>query len=143
MSASILNIVKKYANKALQESKAILTLKGKGTSKLKNSLKVNVVLNSDNIEVSFNANDYAKNVNEGRRPGKQPPLNVIEKWCNEKGINKKFAFPIAKKIGDKGIKPTNFLDPIYKFKEEVFPALIKTYKEELMKEVKPVKIQVK
>lgn len=86
--------------------------------------------------------DYWRYVDEGRKPGKQPPIEPIMKWISQKGIplspisktrNKKIrslknrtvrkgfrqrsktslarslAFLIARKIGRKGIQPTNFL----------------------------------
>lgn len=56
------------------------------------------------------ANDYLKFVDEGRRPGKQPPLRAIQRWVRIKGINPKAAYPIARKIGEKGIKATNVIE---------------------------------
>jgi hypothetical protein len=41
-------------------------------------------------------------VEQGRSPGKQPPLNRIMEWCVAKGIPKEAAFPIARKIGQFG-----------------------------------------
>lgn len=52
--------------------------------------------------------DYGKYVDEGRRPGSFPPPDAIKKWCRLKGIPESAAFPIGKKIHDKGIKAVNF-----------------------------------
>jgi fructose-1,6-bisphosphatase/inositol monophosphatase family enzyme len=41
-------------------------------------------------------------VEQGRSPGKQPPLNRIMEWCVARGIPKEAAFPIARKIGQFG-----------------------------------------
>ena len=50
-----------------------------------------------------------KYINEGRTPGGRPPINVIEQWIDDKGIQpndiskKSLAFLIARKIGAEGI----------------------------------------
>ncbi len=56
------------------------------------------------------AEDYLKYVDEGRRAGaKPPPIAPIKKWTQQKGIPEGLAYPIAKSIGEKGIKPTNVI----------------------------------
>ena len=56
------------------------------------------------------AENYLKYVDEGRRAGgKQPPLKAIREWTKQKGIDEGLAFPIAKKIAEEGIKPTNVI----------------------------------
>ena len=53
---------------------------------------------------------YLKYVESGRRAGaKPPPIAPIKKWARQKGIDEGLAFPIAKSIGIKGIKPTNVI----------------------------------
>lgn len=63
--------------------------------------------------------DYYEYVDEGRKAGKQPPLESIVKWVRQKsafgglGVNESkdvnsVAFMIARKIGKFGIKPTHF-----------------------------------
>lgn len=56
------------------------------------------------------AEGYLKFVDEGRRPGKMPPISAISKWTRLKGIPQSAAFPIAKSIGLRGIKPTNVIE---------------------------------
>jgi len=53
--------------------------------------------------------DYTVQLVEGREPGKFPPINAIEKWINDKGIQPKdnipissLAFLIARKIAREG-----------------------------------------
>lgn len=56
------------------------------------------------------AEDYLKYVDEGRRAGsKPPPVKAIKEWTRHKGIPEGLAYPIAKGIGEKGIKPTNVI----------------------------------
>ena len=58
-------------------------------------------------------------INDGRRPGKQPPLNTIIDWINKSRISvpsgmkvKQFAFLIARSIGRRGVKPRPFLETL-------------------------------
>lgn len=61
------------------------------------------------------AKDYLKYVDEGRRAGaKPPPIAPIKKWTQQKGIPEGLAYPIAKSIGEKGIKPTNVIEKGFK-----------------------------
>lgn len=60
--------------------------------------------------VSFFTPKHIHFAKYGRGPGKQPPLDEIEKWVSQKGIVKAgqsvrgTAFMIAKSIGEKGTK---------------------------------------
>jgi len=138
----IIEILKNYVTNAVVDAKSILMGKGKGSSKLIKALKIKVKAAQYTVSVELPL--YGKYVSEGRKPGKQPPLNVIEKWCQRKGIDKKAAFPIAKKIGKEGLEPTNFLDPIYEIKK-ILPQLSKEfnfYIKESLKEVKTTKISI-
>tara|TARA_R110001632_G_scaffold194768_1_gene316232 strand:- start:171 stop:650 length:480 start_codon:yes stop_codon:yes gene_type:complete len=52
------------------------------------------------------AEEYLKYVESGRKAGsKAPPVEPIKEWARAKGIPEGLAFPIAKSIGEKGIKP--------------------------------------
>lgn len=56
------------------------------------------------------AEDYLEYVDGGRRPNKKPPpIQAIRKWVRFKGIPLNAAYPIARSIGKKGIKPTNVI----------------------------------
>ena len=73
------------------------------------------------FEVIIKALDYLKFIDEGRRPGKQPPLNPILSWVKTRNIrfknkngqgflkNEQTAFIIRRSIGHKGIKKTDVL----------------------------------
>jgi len=59
--------------------------------------------------------DYLKYVDEGRRAGSKAPPSSGAKakpfldWLRIKGIPQEMAFPIAKKIGEEGIEPTDVI----------------------------------
>jgi hypothetical protein len=53
---------------------------------------------------------YLKYVDEGRKAGsKPPPVEAIREWTKFKGIDEGLAYPIAKKIGEEGIEPTDVI----------------------------------
>lgn len=68
------------------------------------------VYTEDNIAILFGA-DYSEQLESGRNSGKQPPVEVIEQWIYDKGIDARIegeitvsslAFLIARKIGREG-----------------------------------------
>lgn len=87
---------------------------------LYNTLSYKVNSNNEGWVISISLADYWKYVEEGRRPGKQPPREVIEKWISVKQIIPRpmtlksgktvtptipqLAFLIARKIGRDGIQ---------------------------------------
>jgi hypothetical protein len=64
--------------------------------------------------IQLRAEDYLKYVDKGRRPGTYPPISAISKWTRLKGISQTAVFPIARKIKEKGIKPTNVIEKTLK-----------------------------
>ena len=80
------------------------------------SLKKNVDVVVEGETISLEMPEYGIFVEYGRSSGKQPPLNVIYQWCRSKNIDTKYAFPIAKKIGEEGLPPHPF---IYIFDESL------------------------
>lgn len=52
------------------------------------------LLGAEHIQFSF----------QGRGPGKMPPLSQIIDWCNARGIPRKAAWIIAKRISEAGTK---------------------------------------
>ena len=72
-------------------------------------------------EVQVFMNDYWQYVNDGRRPGKMPPIDPIVDWLKFRGIQgrdkkgrfqtrRSTAFAVATNIKKFGIKPTYFFD---------------------------------
>lgn len=61
------------------------------------------------------AEEYLKYVESGRRKGsKPPPIKPIREWARHKGLDESLAYPIAKKIGENGIKPLDVIDAAFK-----------------------------
>ena len=56
---------------------------------------------------------YAQWVEVGRKPGKMPPSDPINKWLKRKGINLKYSYPIRRSIGEKGLKGTYFTNAFW------------------------------
>lgn len=90
------------------------------TGNLYNSIEVNYDADGDKIVVTML--DYWQFVNDGRKPGKYAPFDVIKQWIKTKGLkgrNKKtgrfitndsLAWGINTNIKKFGIAPTNFYD---------------------------------
>jgi predicted phosphatase len=95
-------------------TKLLIAAGKKSSSSLINSLSYNLQSTATEIQIILEAEDYFKYVDEGRRPGKYPPISAISKWASIKGIPQGAVFPIAKKIFKFGIKPTHIGDKMIK-----------------------------
>lgn len=82
---------------------------------LSNTATTIVEVDGTTLSVSFNLEEYWKYVEYGRRPGKRPPIDAIERWIKVKPIipdpingrvptTKQLAFLISRKIGMEGTK---------------------------------------
>lgn len=61
------------------------------------------------------ASDHALYTHEGRRPGKQPPIQALVPWVRKKlgvepSLVRSVSFLVARKIGRKGTRGTPFLE---------------------------------
>jgi len=77
------------------------------------SVEVNYDVNNQEVQIFMN--DYWQYVNDGRRPGKRPPIRPLMLWAMSRlGLDqtqaRNAAFGIATNIGKFGIKPTFFFD---------------------------------
>ena len=87
---------------------------------LKDKISFKVDVSGNLFEVTFNAPEYWKYANYGRRPGKMPPVSAIEEWITRRRIVPEpntstpnvtsLAYVIARKIGREGTIGTNFLE---------------------------------
>lgn len=93
----------------------------RASGELINSIKTSIKINDEYIELTFNAAEYWKFVEYGRKAGKRPPLNNILSWIRAKKIlprpnadgklptENQLAFLIQRSIGEHGtIKDKNY-----------------------------------
>lgn len=96
------------------------------TGKLKNSYVHNVSIDGPVVSLTISADEHFKFVENGRRPGKFPPLVAISRWCEAKGIPVRAAFPIAKKIAEKGIEPKHILSGVISSRQDGISSRIRS-----------------
>lgn len=101
--------LQRWGEEKVREMRERLAAAGKGGGNLSKSIKLNKVIKKNNSYIfKYTMLKYGIFVDKGRRKGKMPPLKAIKEWCSSKGIDKKYAFPIAKEIGRTGIYGINF-----------------------------------
>ena len=139
------SILSKYGDTVVKTAISKLITMGKvASSKLKNSLKYDIVKAATGYQLHFTGNSYLKFVEDGRKPNsKQPPISVIQQWMSYKGIrtknNKGTAFCIARKIGKFGIQPTNFMyESIIQTQNEFKKGMTKELQDYIIRDIKMV-----
>jgi len=125
---------KRFADKVIHRAKFYLKRRKKNTKEanLSKSLDYDLkVYPSGGLELGFKAADYFRYVEEGRKPGKMPPISAIAKWIRIKPIKLRslktgqfikkdegnvnsVAYLIARKIGAFGVEPTWFFRDAFK-----------------------------
>ena len=92
------------------------------SGRLFDSIKHIVQVDDKTIELSLELEDYWKYVEEGRAPGKFPPLGKIEEWIRIKPVSpypdakgrvpstEQLAFLIGRKIAEEGIEGKHLLE---------------------------------
>lgn len=111
-----------YSQRAEELYKRKLTDKGINASyKLLNSVETTVKRGDDTFTVSINLEDYWYYVENGRGPGKFPPIDKILEWVRIKPVipysdsrgrlptEEQLAFLIARKIAEQGTEPRRVL----------------------------------
>jgi hypothetical protein len=115
ISPALLKAKQQWCIKVVNTAKANLLRFGKvNTGALRDSIRFNITPKGN---IRFFFLQYGIFVESGRRAGaKQPPINPILKWIEERGITpdegtskRSLAFLIARSIGEKGIRPTPFM----------------------------------
>lgn len=91
------------------------------SGRLFDSIKHIVEIDDKTIELSLSLEEYWKYVEEGRAPGKFPPLGKIEEWIRIKPVspypdakgrvpsNEQLAFLIGRKIAEEGTEGKHLL----------------------------------
>ena len=113
-----------FGQKIVDNYKAELEACGYQDGQLYRTLNYSVKMDNSSWLISISLEEYWKYVEYGRRPGKMPPLDVIEKWIKVKQILPRpltlksgksvvptipqLSFLIARKIGRDGIRPRPF-----------------------------------
>ena len=93
------------------------------TSSLYNNIEYDIEYDEDGFPVSFNIimEDYWYWIDEGRKPGRFPPVNKIRQWVLDKPINwpavngriptlEQKTYLIGRSIAEKGYAGTNFTE---------------------------------
>ena len=119
---NFLSTLDEYAEKAKELYKRKLTDKGINASyKLLNSVETVVRRNDDEFIVSINLEPYWYYVENGRGPGRFPPIDKILEWIRVKPVipysdsrgklptEEQLAFLISRKIAEQGTEPKRVL----------------------------------
>lgn len=107
----ILTALEAIGKDLVKEMRAKIKLNGSYASGwLYNSFKSKAMKRAGKYELEIDYVYYGLFVDKGRRPGKQPPLDDIRQWCRLKGIPEDAAYPIARKIGERGYAAKPFSD---------------------------------
>ena len=133
--------------------KAELEACGYQDGQLYRTLSYSVKMNSSSWLISISLEEYWKYIEYGRRPGKMPPLDIIEKWINVRQILPRpltlksgksvvptipqLSFLIARKIGRDGIQPRPFFKQSFEeakreYLAKIEEAIIQDIKESLV-----------
>jgi HK97 gp10 family phage protein len=107
--------------------------KTNNTGTLRNSIQIFTNPKAYSATVATNTG-YGFHVEFGRKPGKMPPIDVIERWVRlklrVKDNTRVAAFAIARKIAAVGTKPQPFMKPAFEVAQSKFrkrmKALIKS-----------------
>lgn len=142
---NVISVLNDFGKLLVEEYKDNLILNNVNASdNLYNSVKYMLDVDSKKFEVKLELADYWQYVENGRKPGKWPPISAIEKWIEIKPVlprpmangqlptNKQLAFLIARKIGLEGIQPRPILDQSIK---DVWDVMKEFLEEALAKDV--------
>lgn len=146
-----LNSIQYIANEFVQEYKKQLIADGKkATGNLVNTAKSYVSWNGTVLSVSIDLPDYWIYTENGRKPGKFPPLDKIKQWIKVKPIlpraskngklpsDESLAYLIGRKIATKGIKGSHSLAKTidsFKLVQKVTSELSRLIGDELMSDI--------
>ena len=125
----ILRIVQNWGNELIAQMQNRLRInKTNATSSLSQSIEPQITGTQSGYRLTVLMEDYWQYVEEGRKPGKMPPIKNIYEWIRYKrpiqdkiqqspdkiAATKSLAYVIARKIGQKGTKAQPFVTPSLK-----------------------------
>jgi len=112
ISAGIEPVAQQLALAYEEQLREILIQNGKESSgTLVNSIRSDVRTDGDKAVIEIYAEDYLRFVDQGRKPGRFPPIDKIRSWVAIQGISEEAVFPIARKIATQGIPATPVINP--------------------------------
>lgn len=144
--------IDKFGRLIVDNYKAELEACGYQDGQLYRTLSYSVSTGTGGWVISVSLEQYWKYIESGRRPGKMPPLDVIEKWINVRQILPRpltlksgksvvptihqLSFLIARKIGRDGIQPRPFFKQSFEeakreYLAKIEEAIIQDIKESL------------
>jgi hypothetical protein len=109
------DIIDKWIKETISLMKKAILSKSKGPIDFVDKIEFRI----DGTNVYFEYPEYGKWIDSGRGPGKMPPFSSLTGWMKKHNIENKWAFPIAKNIGQVGIKSRPFIHIF----EDRFPIL--------------------
>lgn len=139
--------IQQLAEELSKEYKKILQDKNKIASGALYNFTYTAEFKDGHFLVYFTLPDYWKYVEEGRAPGKIPPLEAIKQWIQVKPLiptpdkygkvptNEQLAFLISKKIGRDGIPATHSLQEAIYNKIPLVDEFINTFTEAIYKDI--------
>ena len=140
---NLLNALSEYRNAvAVHYKDRLVADDKKATGQLINSISTEIKVGSDTFEVVLNVVDYFKYVEEGRKPGKFPPVDKILSWIRVKPViprpingklptEQQLAFLIGRKIATEGIEAGHQLrDTVQAINAEFIPKLEQALQED-------------
>lgn len=98
--------------------------RAKGKTRIVNQIDYRL---QDEATIIITAPEYLLFIDQGRRPGKMPPIQAIKNWTKLKGISPEAAFPIAVNIMKFGIKPTNVIQKAVRQFNKELPEITQKY----------------
>ena len=147
-----IQVIDEFGRLIVDNYKAELEACGYQDGQLYRTLNYSVSTGTGGWVISVSLENYWKYIEYGRRPGKMPPLDVIEKWINVRRIIphsmtlksgktvipsvKQLSFLIARSIGQRGIQPRPFFKKSFEeakreFLHKIEEAIIADIKESL------------
>lgn len=131
-------VLENYGKELVEQYRQTLTDKKINASyELSNSLRYIVdTKTKGRFEVNISLLDYWKYIENGRKPGKMPPIDAIERWVEIKPVlprpmsngklptQRQLAYLIARKIGIEGIAPKPILAENVENLNDIFLPLI-------------------
>lgn len=140
---NLLNTLSEYKNAVAVRYKDRLAADDKkATGQLINSISTEIKVGSGTFEVVLNVVDYFKWVENGRKPGKFPPVDKILSWIKAKPViprpingklptENQLAFFIGRKIATEGIEAGHQLkDTVQAINAEYNPKLEQALQED-------------